>query len=119
MDNEETPRLTEYLNDAIRSIERILQYIQDVDEAAFLQHQKTQDAVIRNFEILGEACNHITKHYSEFAATHPDVLWDSAYEMRNELVHDYFKVDMGKVWSAIHFLPKMARRIEDARNANN
>lgn len=52
-----------------------------------------QDAVIRNFEILGEASNNIEKHYPEFAAAHPELLLSFAYQMRNIIAHGYFKVD--------------------------
>ncbi len=72
-----------------------------MDEAKFLEDSKTQDAVIHNFEIIGEACRNIELHPG-FAVDHPEVPWGFAYEMRNALAHGYFKVDFEIVWTTIH-----------------
>ena len=86
-----------------------------MDEDEFLQDEKTQDAVIRNFEIIGEASRNIERYHPEFAAGHPDVPWGIAYEMRNALAHGYFMVDMGIVWKTIqNDLPRMTKQIQDA-----
>ncbi len=71
-------------------------------EAQFLDDERTQDAVVRNFEIVGEACNNIIKKHPEFAARHADIPWGFAYEMRNALAHGYHKVDFEIVWKTIH-----------------
>ncbi len=72
-----------------------------MDLAAFVADRKTQDAVIRNLEIVGEACNNITKHDPPFEAQHPEVPWRFAYEMRNALAHGYFTVDVNMVWQTV------------------
>jgi len=71
-------------------------------EVMFLGDEKTQDAVIRNFEVIGEACNNVSKKYPEFAAQNAEVPWGFAYEMRNSLAHGYHKVDFEIVWKTIH-----------------
>jgi len=71
-------------------------------EAIFLDDEKTQDAVVRNFEIIGGACNNISKKHPEFASQHAEVPWGFAYEMRNALTHGYHKVDFEIVWNTIH-----------------
>ncbi|WP_413898271.1 DUF86 domain-containing protein [Rhodoferax sp.] len=71
-------------------------------EPGFLLDEKTQDAVIRNFEIIGEASNNIRRHHPEFVIRHPEVPLNFAYEMRNALAHGYFKVDFEVVWKTIH-----------------
>ena len=48
-------RLADYLTHILQAIERIQRYTDDMDEAGFLQNEMAQDAVIRNFEVLGEA----------------------------------------------------------------
>ena len=53
------PRLLDYLSHIVDAIERIQQYVQEMDESAFLADHRTQDAVIRNFEVIGEACNNV------------------------------------------------------------
>ncbi|MDP1774022.1 MAG: DUF86 domain-containing protein [Methylobacter sp.] len=105
-------RLPEYLGHIVEAIERIHRYIEDLDEVAFLQDEKTQDAVIRNFEIIGEASNNIKCHHPEFAYQHPEVPLNFAYEMRNALAHGYFKIDMEVVWQTIHTdLPELHEQV--------
>jgi uncharacterized protein with HEPN domain len=58
--------------------------------------------VIRNFEVIGEACRNVLLHHAEFAASHAEVPWQLAYEMRNALAHGYFSVDLARVWASIH-----------------
>jgi uncharacterized protein with HEPN domain len=101
MSKTDKPRLTEYLGHILEAIRRIHDYIDDMDEAAFQGDPKTQDAVVRNFEIIGEACNNISKYHAEFAAQNAHIPWGFAYEMRNALAHGYFKVDLDIVWNTI------------------
>lgn len=95
-------RLSEYLGHILQAIERCQRHIKDMNEVAFLKDEKTQDAVIRTFEVIGEASNNIKKHYPEFTQAHPEVPFGFAYEMRNALSHGYFKVDLEIVWKTIH-----------------
>lgn len=74
----------------------------DTDEVAFLNDQRTQDAVVRNFEIIGEAAQNIESFHAAFAAAHPEVPWTVVYAMRNRVAHGYFKVDLEMVWKTIH-----------------
>jgi uncharacterized protein with HEPN domain len=68
--------------------------------------------VVRNLEVIGEACNNVTKTHSAFAAQHAEVAWGFAYEMRNALSHGYFTVDYAIVWQTIvHDLPKLKDQI--------
>lgn len=94
-------RLHDYLAHILEAIERIERYTEDQDELAFLQDEMTQDAVIRNFEIIGEASNNITTHYPDFATAHPELPLAFAYQMRNAVAHGYFKVDLEIVWKTI------------------
>jgi uncharacterized protein with HEPN domain len=95
-------RLADYLADILEAIERIDRYTGDMDELIFLNNQLVQDAVIRNFEIIGEASNNIEKYYPEFAVAHPELPLAFAYQMRNAVAHGYFKVDYEIVWKTIH-----------------
>ena len=94
-------RLHDYLGHILEAIERIDRYTDDMDELAFLQDEMAQDAVIRNFEILGEASHNIERHFPDFAATHPELPLAFAYQMRNAVAHGYFKVDFEIVWKTI------------------
>ena len=95
-------RVSEYLGHIIEAIKRIDCYTTDMTEVQFLNDEKTQDAEVRNFEIIGEACNNITKKHPDFAARHNEIPWGFAYEMRNALAHGYHKVDFEIVWNTIH-----------------
>lgn len=108
-------RLPDYLEHILEAIERIDRYTEDMDELAFLNNQMAQDAVVRNFEIIGEASNNIEKHYPEFAAAHPELPLAFAYQMRNAVAHGYFKVDFEIVWKTIHSnLPELCQQVKAA-----
>lgn len=98
----DSQRLADYLGHILEAIERIEHYVADMDEMAFLDNQLVQDAVIRNFEIVGEASNNIEKRFPEFVAAHPELPLVPAYQMRNALAHGYFKVDFEIIWKTIH-----------------
>ena len=102
MKNSDHPRLKDYLGHILEAIERCYRYTEDMDEATFLKDEKTQDAVIRTFEVMGEASNNIKKHYPEFIKQHADVPFSFSYEMRNVLAHGYFKLDLEILWKTIH-----------------
>ena len=109
-------RLPDYLNHILEAIERIEEYVSDLDEIAFLGNKLVQDAVIRNFEIIGEASNHIEKRFPEFVAGHPELPLSSAYQMRNAVAHGYFKVDFEIVWKTIqNELPGLYSKTRDAQ----
>ena len=110
-------RIKDYLGHILEAIERINRYARDMEEDEFLHDEKTQDAIIRNFEIIGEASRNIEQHHTDFAAEHSEIPWRIAYEMRNALAHGYFSVDMGIVWKTIKAdLPGMAELILACRN---
>jgi len=105
-------RVPDYLGHILEAIERIHLYIEDIDEVAFLEDKKTQDAVIRNFEIIGEAAHNIERYHAQFAADHSEVPWSVVYTMRNRVSHGYFQVDLEIVWKTIHTdLPELHAQI--------
>jgi uncharacterized protein with HEPN domain len=105
-------RTSDYLEHILEAIQRIGRYTDDMTEAVFLGDEKTQDAVIRNFEIIGEASRNIEQRDPDFAASHPEVPWGDAYLLRNQVAHGYFKVDLEIVWRTIQDdLPGMAEHI--------
>ena len=94
-------RLADYLGHMLEAVERCLEYVGGMDEAAFLADRKTQDAVIRTLEVVGEAANNIRKHHPDVVAAHPEIPFGQAIGMRNVLSHGYFLVDLHAVWAAI------------------
>ena len=99
--NGTSSRLSGYVSHMVQAIERIELYLADVKKAKFLQDTLLQDAVIRNLEIIGEASRNILRTDSDFAARHPELPLQSAYEMRNILAHGYFEVDLAIVWDTV------------------
>ena len=92
-------RLTDFLNHIDQAIQRVERYTSSLDESAFMANGLVQDAVIRNFEILGEASRNVEKHSPGFAALHPELPLAVAYEMRNAVSHGYYKVNLQVVWN--------------------
>jgi uncharacterized protein with HEPN domain len=77
---------------------------------AFMADCKTQDAVIRNLEIIGEAVKRLSP---SLTGAHPDVPWRQIAGMRDKLVHDYFGVDLDLVWGVVEReLPTVRTRVE-------
>lgn len=108
-------RLADYLAHILEAIKRIDTYTEDMDQAAFLKTPLIQDAVIRNLEVIGEACNNIGKRFPAFAAAHPELPLSVAYQMRNVVAHGYFKVDYEIVWTTIkRELPTLCKQVQAA-----
>ena len=87
MSDSEALRLADYLGHIVEAIDRIQRYVAGLDEQGFLRDEKTQDAVVRNFEILGEAARNVTRFHRDFAQAHALVPWDLMYTMRNRVSH--------------------------------
>jgi uncharacterized protein with HEPN domain len=86
------------LEDILESINKIFSYTKDFDFDSFKRDDKTIDAVIRNFEIIGEAANRLSPPiYSE----NESVQWHQLIGLRNRLIHGYFGVDIQIIWNII------------------
>ena len=113
-------RLQDYLEHILLAIKRIQEYCSEIDELGFLQCQLIQVAVIRNFEVIGEASRNIERLFPDFAVAHPDLPLMIAYEMRNALAHGYFKVDLQIVWKTIEVnLPILEEQVLKAIEASS
>ncbi len=66
-------RLGDYLGHILEAISQIQSYCEDIDEVSFLTNRMIQDAVIRNFEVIGEASKNVERVETEFVAAHPDL----------------------------------------------
>jgi len=69
-----------------------------MNEAEFLENKLVQDAVIRNFEIIGEATKNLTH---DFRNQYNNVEWKKIAGMRDKLIHDYMGVDLWAVWGVV------------------
>lgn len=110
--NDKRSRVPDYLGHILQAIERIYRYVQGADRAAFMQDEKTQDAVMRNIEIIGEAARNAERADPAFVTSHPEIPWSIIYAMRNRVSHGYFAVDLNIVWQTVQSdLPVLERQI--------
>jgi uncharacterized protein with HEPN domain len=86
------------IEDILTCIEKILTYTRDITYEQFYADDKTVDAVIRNFEIIGEAAGHIPLEIQE---KYPELAWLEMRGMRNIMAHEYFGVSLPIIWRAI------------------
>jgi len=86
------------LDDMIISAEKIINYVENLDFNTFMCDERTKDAVIRNFEIIGEAANQLDEN---FRKQNNNINWKRLRGFRNRIVHDYFGIDFEIVWSII------------------
>jgi len=100
----------EYLTDIVEAGRRIITYLANMEYAAFLQDTKTQDAVVRNLEIIGEAAKQVSE---EFKNASPQIPWKNIAGMRDKLIHDYFGVNLDIVWNVVkQDLPVLLNHLE-------
>ena len=99
-----------YFDDILIAIDRIFEYTQGYDFITFKQDYKTIDAVIRNFEIIGEAAKNIPPEIKE---QYPNVPWNEMYSLRNRISHVYFGIDYEIIWDIItNYLPQNKSEIK-------
>ncbi|MGF7079567.1 HepT-like ribonuclease domain-containing protein [Mucilaginibacter sp. UYCu711] len=87
-----------YLEDIVLSMQRVQEYIAPFDFHGFKRDYKTVDAVIRNFEIIGEASKNLPTPIKD-ANTH--IPWEEMYRLRNRISHEYFGIDYEIIWNIV------------------
>ena len=85
-----------YIEDILEAIERIEEYTEGMMLEEFRINKMAVDAVVRNLEIIGEACRAIS---SEIQEKHPEIEWRKIIGLRNTLIHQYFGIDIELIWN--------------------
>ena len=99
-----------YLQDIIESIDFIFQHLSDLTEHEFSKNILVQDAVIRRFEIIGEASSKISIGFKE---QHQNIEWTLMKDMRNKLAHEYFGISSLTIYQTCKsHLPILKEKIE-------
>lgn len=102
-----------YIEHILQSIERIGSYILVKDQHEFSEDYLTQDAVIRQLEIIGEATKRISPALRDI---NPDVPWQDMAGMRDILIHNYIDVDTDIVWkTASESIPELKKLLSNIR----
>jgi uncharacterized protein with HEPN domain len=98
------------VEDIVEAITRIERYTAGLTLRAFLVDTKTQDATVRNLEIIGEAAKGLS---SSFKKKHKVVPWQEIAGMRDRLIHDYAGVNWDIVWDVLQTkLPELRSHLE-------
>jgi len=99
-----------FLRDILDAMDAIESFVGDMDLGTFVKDDKTSSAVIRKFEIIGEAARNIP---DDMRRKHPQVPWQEMAGLRNILIHAYFGIKHDLVWRTIKdVLPRVKPLIE-------
>ena len=98
------------LEDIVEAAGKIRRFTNGLTFDEFKADEKTIDAVVRNFEVIGEAANRLS---DEFKAQHANIDWNRIRGFRNRIVHDYFGIDYEIVWSIVqNYIPSLIDDIQ-------
>ncbi|MCS7158692.1 MAG: DUF86 domain-containing protein [Blastocatellia bacterium] len=101
---------TLFVQDILAAMDAIEQFVEGMSMEDFCQDDKTASAVIRKFEIIGEAVRHIPL---PIRRAYPDIPWKEMAGMRDRLIHGYFGIDYELVWQAIKVhIPQTRRKLQ-------
>lgn len=99
-----------YIEDILESMNLIGEYIKDIDFKKFSGDSEIQDAVMRRFEVIGEAAARLTDEFKDKSSNIP---WRTIIGLRNIIIHDYSSVNLKVIWKiAFEDLPRTKKQIE-------
>lgn len=88
----------DYLRDILEAVEDALTFADGMDYPTFHTDRRTNLAVVRALEIMGEAARHIP---ANIRRDYPEIPWQDIVDMRNKLIHEYFGVDLEVLWRTV------------------
>lgn len=94
-------RHIDYLGHMLDALRLARGYTENQKKEDFLEDRKTQQAVILNILIIGEAATKVSNEHPEFVSKHPDFPWQQIRGMRNRMAHGYFEINLDIVWETI------------------
>lgn len=113
MTNNEIDSL-DYLNDILDAAEKIERFTEGMTRDEFHDDAKTADAVLRNFEVIGEATKNVPEAVRQ---DYHDIPWEEMAGMRDKLIHGYTTVDLDIVWTTVEDdLPRLLPKLKSVRN---
>jgi uncharacterized protein with HEPN domain len=114
-------RLTDYLDHMQQAATDACGFVEGLTKEDFLEDKRTQQAVIMNLIIIGEAVTKVMDGYAEFARAHAQVPWRNMRGMRNRIAHGYFDINLDVVWDTMQTaLPELLKQLPFVQlDANN
>lgn len=105
-------RLLDYLGHMHQAAQLACSYVEGLNKSDFLADKRTQQAVILNIVIIGEAATKLLQNHEDFLARYSDLPWRSMKGMRNRVAHGYFDIDLAIVWETVKTaLPQLVHRL--------
>ncbi len=102
-----------YLDDMIGFAEKVIAYIDGLDQASFVVSGLHYDATVRNLELIGEAATHIP---DIVRSANPQIPWRLVIATRNRLIHGYLGIDNDTLWSIIQDdIPTLLPQLRELR----
>ena len=109
-------RLPDYLDHMLEAAQQACSYVENMGKDDFLSDKRTQQAVVMNLIIIGEAATKVMDLNVEFVASHLEIPWRSMRGMRNRIAHGYFDINLDVVWDTVQTaLPELLERLPAIR----
>lgn len=111
------PRLDDYLEHIERAAAEACEFVGGMSKEEFLEDRRTEQAVVMELTIIGEAATKIMETAPDFVAAHSEVPWQAMRGMRNRMVHGYFDINLDVVWDTVQTdLPALQRQMHGLRH---
>ena len=111
MNQPDAEALITHIHDAAR---QAIAYVDGMAKEEFLTDSRTQQAVILNLVIIGEAATRLMDRHPEVANSYPDTPWRAMRGMRNRIAHGYFDINLDVVWETVSTaLPELVDQLRD------
>jgi uncharacterized protein with HEPN domain len=106
------PSAAELLTHMRDAATQAVTYVDGLEKEDFLADKRTQQAVILNLIILGEAATKLMDHHPDVIEARPEIEWRSMRGMRNRIAHGYYEINLDTVWETVSSaLPELVERL--------
>lgn len=106
----------DYLEHIEEAANLALSYVKGMDKQSFLEDRRTQQAVIYNIMIIGEAASQIINEHPDFIESTPEIPWREMRGIRNRMAHGYFEINMDIIWdTATMYLADLGQKIANIK----
>lgn len=108
-------RLPDYLDHIRQAATDACAYVEGMSKADFLVDKRTQQAVVMNLIVIGEAATKLLQEYGDFTDRHAEVPWRNMKGMRNRIAHGYFEINLDVVWETTQTaLPRLLHSLPES-----